>query len=464
MKLNTKIMVLMILTILLPMTTGCLFKSGSNPVADTSAAQTLAQNVSNPVTAQKLACSYAKPSTERKFTFSRSNHELSHKFKENIRRVAGSLKFCLYGSSNTDNIFITLEKMTVKPERGPKVSVNISERKIDLLSATDLSEVLADAELPEGKYKYMEFYIKSAEIAIDGQTHNMFVPARKVRFFGSFEIKEGYTTNLSVKFMHRVVKWRFFGRNFYVFIPIVRISSELVLKPVDPAITEGDVDGWVENFVSLQKLSGVAVSLEGTGFNAVTDAEGKFSFASVPAGVYNLKTSHPDFLDGSFSVEVLAGQVASVSAQINPAVIRSSVGTTGWFSEIYPLAEANGTYGETSIETPIEIDFVSLAFTKAEIKFTGEYHGAGAGRFHAFLASNQQISADDDLGSWWAGYTASTGTFLGEYYARNPGVEYVVDVTDAIRNNPSNAYFLAAKNLDLIDIKISNIQLSIYYR
>jgi hypothetical protein len=292
----------------------------------------------------------------------------------------------------------------------------------------------------------------------------MFVPSRKVRFFGKFEIKEGYTTNLKIKFMHRIVHWKVFKKNFYMLIPIVKISSSLELKPVDPAITDGDLNGHVESFVDASLLSGINVALEGTSFSAVTAADGSFSFTQVPAGVYTLKASHPDYLDYSFQFEVVAGQVTTAVVQMNPAIIRSTVANTGWFSEYFPFADANGVYGEVALETPVQIDFVSLAFTKAEVKFTGQYHTPGAAQFETYLGVIQQVSAETDLGSWWVGNTATLANPLGLFYASEVGTEFTVDVTEMIRNNPSTAYFLAGKNLDLVDIRMTDIQLSIYYR
>ena len=153
------------------------------------------------------------------------------------------------------------------------------------------------------------------------------------------------------------------------------------------------------------------------------------------------------------------------SAQLNPAVISSTVGNTGWFSQMYPLADAFGEFSEVSLETPVNIDFVSLAFVKAEVKFTGEFHAPGSARFQNFFASTQQVSAEADLGTWWVGNTCNSGSFLGDFYATpEPGTAYTVDVTELIRSNPSSTYFLASRNMDIVDIRMSAIQLTIYYR
>jgi hypothetical protein len=449
------------LIILLSLTTGCLFKSSSNPtgVDNVAQSQQLAQ------TAQ--ASTSIKPSVftepvQRTYTFNKSGHKIGHQFKKNVKKLKGSLKLSLMGADSTEQILVSFEKMKVKPSTGAPKDISIDSRTVDLLSAADLSDVLVDAELEEGVYKYMEFSVKTAHIVVDGTEHEMWVPAKKVRFFGNFEIKEGYTTNLKIRFLHRVIKWKLFGKNRYMLIPIVKISAELELKPVDPEITDGDLNGYVENFVNAAKLEGVNVSLNGTSF--VTGADGAFNFEAVPAGVYTLKANHPDYLDYSFQVEVLAGQIASLVVQLNPAVIQSPVVNTGWFAEYWPFAEYNGTYAEAALETPIEIDFVSLAFERAELKFTAQYHAPGSAYLQAFFSSSQQVSADTDLGDWWVGNNAVLSNSLGYFYATELGNELTLDVTELVRSNPSSAYYLAAHNMDYVDIRMTDIQLSIYYR
>lgn len=226
----------------------------------------------------------------------------------------------------------------------------------------------------------------------------------------------------------------------------------------------GSITGLVIDSVSLAPLAGVSVFLEGTLFMATTDADGEFSFTEVPAGYYILTASHKDYLDNSADVEVFASPENSFEVELNPAVILSTVANTGWFSELYPLADAHGTFAEVAIETPVTIDFASLAFVKAEIVFSAGYHVTGAGRVNTYINDAQQVYASTTLSGWWVGNNAALGTFLGEYYATSPSTTYTVDVTDFIRNNPNSVYYFAVDNLELVDVRMQNIQLIIYYR
>ena len=150
---------------------------------------------------------------------------------------------------------------------------------------------------------------------------------------------------------------------------------------------------------------------------------------------------------------------------MNPAVVESTVGETGWFSEYYPIADINAAYGETSMETPVRIDFVSMAFTKAELSFTAQYHENGTARFYAFLGNEQQVSADAQIGNWWAGNYCKAQNGLGEFLAiSGNGHTYTIDITEELKAYPSNIYYLAARNLDIVDIKLSNIKITVYYK
>lgn len=450
----------------LPLLTGC-FGGGSgssNPVGVSISSS--APNM-DAAPSELRASRFTKETrpVARKYTFAKSNYKVNYSFRNGVKKAAASLKLLLQGAEASDHIFITFEKMMVKSENGVKTNISLPVREIDLLAAGQLADVLADVAVAPGVYKQMEVSIKSARLVVDDVTYKLYVPTRRIRFNGKFELKDGYTTNLTIKFVHRLLKMKIFGFNIAAMLPSVKISSELVPAPVEPQITDGDISGSVENFVNAAKLSGVTVTLDNTALSTVTDSAGAFSFIGVPAGSYALKASHPDYLDNSLAISVEAGQVAAVAVQLNPAVIRSTVANTGWFSEFYPFADAKGEYAEVGLEAPINIDFVSLAFVKAEMKFTAEYFDAGAGRCYTYLSPSQQVSADTDMGGWWAGNTAAPGDFLGEFYCtKTPGTSHTVDVTEMIRSNPSSAYFLASKNTNLVNIRITNIQLSVYYR
>ena len=453
-----KILTIMIV-IALPLLTGCFLGGGSNPVG-TSLSNSNSAPTLDSASSELRASKFVK-STNRKFTFAKSNYKVNYACRTGFKKAAASLKVLLQGVKSADHIFITFDKMVVKSENGVVHNISLPARKIDLVAANQLSDLLAEMALPAGIYNQIELSMKNAEVVIKGKTAKLLVPSKRIRFNGKIELKDGFNTLLKIRFVSRILK---LGK-FAMMMPVVKVSSELVAKPVDPQITDGDINGTVTSFVNAQAISGVTVSLDGTNFTAVTDDNGAFSFSKVPAGIYNLKTSHADYLDYSLSVAVEAGQVAAVAVQINPAVIRSSVANTGWFSKIYPFADANGEYAEVALETPVNIDFVSLAFVKAEMKFTAEFFNGGSGRCINYLSTTQQVSALADLGSWWAGNTAVTGSYLGEFYATTtPGTTYTVDVTELIRSNPSSSYFMASRNIGLVNIRLTNIQLSVYYR
>jgi len=457
-----KLLTLMI-AIVLPLLTGC-FGGGSGSSNPVGVSLSNSAPTMDSAPSGLLACKFQKR-VNPKYTFAKSNYKVEYALREGVKKGAARLKLLFVSPNNVDDIHITFNKLEVKSEKGAKTTFN-ETRSISLLNKPgedNISQVLADLNLTPGIYKEIILHVKSGRLEDGNTTYNLIIPSNKFHLKGRFEVKDGFTTQLTMNFHHRLLRVKFL--KLATMIPVVKISSELIPAEVAPEITDGDINGTVENMVNAQKLAGVTVALDGTNFTAVTDAQGAFSFAKVPKGIYNLKANHPDYLDYSLSVSVEAGQIASVNVLINPAVIHSSVGNTGWFSKVYPFADANGEYAEVALETPVNIDFVSLAFVKAEMKFTAEFFATGATRCLNYLSTTQQVSATADLGDWWAGNTAVTGNYLGEFYCTTaPGTTYTVDVTEMIRSNPSSSYFMASKNIGLVNIRITNIQLSVYYR
>jgi hypothetical protein len=414
----------------------------------------------------KVMANAPKSPTDKKFSYAAPSHKILLRVKDELNKLPGCLRILFFSDCKVDNIFLTLGDMKVKAVSGKKsYKVDLDPREIDLKADNGLSKVLGELNLPVGDYNYLEFQVSSGRVVIDGTSYSLWIPSNRVRFLGKFSIQDGFSTELSIKFQHNLLKASFGKNTKYILKPVVKISSTLVAKPLPPTVTNGEISGSVLDYVKKSPLSGITVTLTGgTTLTTTSDAAGAFQFKDVLAGAYTLTLTNADYVDKAFPVQVVAGQVAEVSAEMNPAVIKSSVANTGWFSELYPLADANGTYGEVALETPVTIDFVSLAFTKVEVAFDSDYHSSGAGLLNAYLSSTQQVQIITNLGGWWVGNNATLGTLLGQYYATNPATHYTVDVTDYVRNNPSVAYYLAAQNLSVVDLRLSNVQMTISYR
>lgn len=448
----------------LPFLTGC-FTSGSfNPVADTSLAQanTVAPNVAGTINAAKV-----KPgsSPSRKYTFAAPPHSICQRLREGTAHAKGFLKIWLQSLTTADHIYITVDQIRVKPRSGKFMKLAIPAREIDLLQAADVSQVVGELSLPSGIYTHLEFMVSNPKLVLNGKQEKMIMLGNRVHFAGKFEIKDGYRTNLTLRFLHKMIRTRgFLKKDLYWFVPVVKISSTLTPVEPPPSVVDGDVNLSVLDFVKKTPLAGVTATLEGTAFSGTTDASGLLSFLKVPAGTYNLKLTHPDYLDKAFQVTVSAGQITDAVAEMNPTVIYSNVANTGWFSQRYPYADANGLYGEVAMETPVTIDFVSLNFVKAEVAFEGEYQQSSAGDFAAYISASQQVSALTNLGTWWVGNSATLGSLLGTLRATSPATPYKFDVTEFVRSNPNSMYFLAARNYSLVNMRMNNIQLTIYYK
>ena len=498
------------LAIFASMLVGCGGGGGSsNPVGN---------NIVNSSNADSnfVRANIGSPVVKRKFSFAKNSCKIVQRFREGIHAAAARIRLELLSDSNNEDITMTISSMMVKSVTGQKYTFN--ETAEVQLNGNSLSALLASKELPEGKYNYMEFKVDSASIMENGEEYGVHIPFDKLRLTGNFELKDGYETTLSILFSHKLIinSQKQYNRaldlqyfvartayllakaahddhpnalnnaimvaakkamdnakdamsNKYTLVPTVKLGCKLTPIPVSNEtgneITDGDITGVALNLIDGTPLSNIAISLEGLGNTTVTDADGKFTFSNLPAGTYNLTASNEDYLNASCSVEINAGQISSVELKMNPAIIRSTTGETGWFSEYYPLADINGAFGEVGLETPIRIDFVSMAFTKAEITFNAKFHENGSSRFLAYLATDQQVSADGQIGNWWAGNTCNRGINLGNFLATSDyGYTYTIDITEQLKANPSNIYYLAAENIDIVDIKLSDIQITVYYK
>ncbi len=458
---------MLVLLIALPMVSGCFGVKGTNPVADTSLSEatsnSLVQTASGTLsTVSTGAARYIPTTCSKKFSFAPPPNRIAHCLKQNCSTNPGKLRLKFLSLTKADHILITFENLKVKPEGGSTLRYSVPSTEIDLLEAADVSQLLADLSLPAGRYNYFEISIKKASVVLDGKTYPLFIPSRRIFFLGKFEIKDGFYTELTLKFSSRVIR---FGKFFFKLFPVVKISSTLV--PIATQETDGDISGIVLDYVTKSPITGVTATLSGgaSDLTAVSNGEGKFEFLDVPAGEYSLRLNHADYLDKAFTAQVIAGQITQVDSEMNPAVIKSTYGNTGWFSENFPLSDVLGLYGECSMETPVTIDFVSLAFVKAEVSFFAEFKYDGMSTMKAFLSSQQQVQVINNLGGWWVGNNANLGLSLGDLFLpSNPGTQYTVDVTEYIRNNPSAAYYFAAMNTGIADIRVTNIQLSISYR
>ncbi|WP_063747611.1 carboxypeptidase regulatory-like domain-containing protein [Corallococcus macrosporus] len=89
-------------------------------------------------------------------------------------------------------------------------------------------------------------------------------------------------------------------------------QSEVTLSLL---LVRGDVTGTVR-LLDNAPPSGVTVTVMETGATATSDAQGRFAFAGLPLGTYNLTARKNGYADATRSVEVRAGAAATVSIDL----------------------------------------------------------------------------------------------------------------------------------------------------
>ncbi len=84
------------------------------------------------------------------------------------------------------------------------------------------------------------------------------------------------------------------------------------LALLENAVGNGIVLGEVSDATSLDPIPGALVEIVGTGRTAEADAQGRFQFAGLPAGTFNIQTSQLGYFDDTTVVTVVEGSPAEV--------------------------------------------------------------------------------------------------------------------------------------------------------
>lgn len=95
-------------------------------------------------------------------------------------------------------------------------------------------------------------------------------------------------------------------------------------RPPDPAAPQAHVDdahGGLLGYVSddsLNPIADVDVILDGLGLTTRTDASGRFAFSLLVPGTVRVLLSHPGFESGFRDVDIVAGSIAEIHADLVP--------------------------------------------------------------------------------------------------------------------------------------------------
>ncbi|MBN2426650.1 MAG: TonB-dependent receptor [Calditrichaceae bacterium] len=100
--------------------------------------------------------------------------------------------------------------------------------------------------------------------------------------------------------------------NRLIFIPLTFIIISLL-----NAATTGDVEGYVLDGQTGDALPGANIIIEGTGFGASSDVNGKFTIPKVPIGSYSLIVTYIGYEDQVVPIEVTEGETTTQVINLN---------------------------------------------------------------------------------------------------------------------------------------------------
>jgi len=141
-------------------------------------------------------------------------------------------------------------------------------------------------------------------------------------------------------------------------VPALAISLLFVLSILQAQDT-GRITGTVVEEGTRSSLYGANVILVGTSRGAATDAQGHFLVTNVPPGTYEIAVSYIGYEDVSSSVEVEAGQTATVEfAMLFSALVADAVTVTAERQLQTQAAALNAQFNASNIRNVVSSDLM----------------------------------------------------------------------------------------------------------
>jgi TonB-dependent SusC/RagA subfamily outer membrane receptor len=222
----------------------------------------------------------------------------------------------------------------------------------------------------------------------------------------------------------------------------VGLGSLLMALVTIPAAAQqtGSVTGTIVDKSGRQPLNGVQVSVEGTQLGALSDARGRFTITSVPAGTATLRATYIGYRTESQTVTVAAGQPVTASFELGvSAVALDEVVVTGTAGAV-ERKQLGATVSSVSVANVQErvpvVDVGSVLQSRLPgVRSMGTVGGVGASRdlrirgtSSANLTQRPVVYIDgvkvDNMGQeWGSGMGTSCCSFSG-----GAGVDRLSDI------------------------------------
>ncbi len=105
-------------------------------------------------------------------------------------------------SANFTHVYVTFDQIAVHPDDGNAsdwMTVNLTEKTVDLASTSSVPQLLGSANLPVGSYTQLRIVVQSVEgVMTNGTKVNFTVPSNELKTSDPFNITLGHTTSLTV--------------------------------------------------------------------------------------------------------------------------------------------------------------------------------------------------------------------------------------------------------------------------
>ena len=143
------------------------------------------------------------------------------------------------------------------------------------------------------------------------------------------------------------------------------------LALLENAVGNGIVVGEVSDATSLDPIPGALVELVGTGRTAEADAKGRFQFAGLPAGTFNIEASQLGYFTDTTVVTVIEGSPSEIRFGLRARPTDDTVDETTLEEETIVGEYQGDSGGDFNLELVMDSPNISAGLNKEDLSRTG---------------------------------------------------------------------------------------------
>lgn len=129
--------------------------------------------------------------------------------------------------ANAEQILVTVSEIRVQKTEEAFLSVYSGSQTYDLLKLQNKEEMIATAELEQGKYTQIRLAVTAGQVVVDGVSHEMTIPSSEIKIPVVFDIVKDGVTEIVLDFEaeHSIQVVKAGLNEEYILRPVVKVKE-----------------------------------------------------------------------------------------------------------------------------------------------------------------------------------------------------------------------------------------------